>query len=377
MVDKLPCENQEEWYRMCGFETNIKCHFYYDESNNCRKFWIREDKCGIKHEFNVNPYEDFVLAGVVMRSENEVTVSIDELICLLKLQKNVKEIKFKSQFSKGSFLDCMKQKRMGTLLRWIEQSGLLIHCKYVNNLYYTLVEIIDSVTDAKEIEEYGFDYFSIKDYFYKMLQGKQFELQELMFQYEYPNLKKEKIESFVLDLLNLFPPRHEQILEEKFITGVIRRATQSRELPFLEDNENYIMQENFLEFYCDGPAKFHNSMHTYDSEVEIQKVMKKINRDIPDNMEFIDSKSNLLVQISDVIAGIWGKLMIYINSTDRIGITRDVNKMDDEQINNINLLGLLRNKSLEYNKGFLMHLTALSVIKREEYLFDLCKARAV
>lgn len=237
MVDKLLCEGQEEWYRMCGFETNIKCHFYYDESNNCRKFWIREDKCGIKHEFNVNPYEDFVLAGVVMRSENEVTVAIDELICLLKLQKNVKEIKFKRQFSKGSFLDCMKQKRMGTLLRWIKQSGLLIHCKYVNNLYYTLAEIIDSVTDAREIEEYGFDYFGIKDCFYKMLRDKQFELQELMFQYEYPNLKKEKIEGFVLDLVNLFPSRHEQTLEEKFITGVIRRAAQSRELPFLENNE--------------------------------------------------------------------------------------------------------------------------------------------
>lgn len=81
-------------------------------------------------------------------------------------------------------------------------------------------------------------------------------------------------------------------------------------------------------------------------------------------------------QISDVIAGIWGKLMIYINSTDKIGITRDVNKMDNEQIHNINLLGLLRNKSLEYNKGFLMHLTALSVIKREKYLFDLCRRRS-
>lgn len=138
-----------------------------------------------------------------------------------------------------------------------------------------------------------------------------------------------------------------------------------------------MMQKNFLEFYCDGPAKFRNSMHTYDSELEIQKVMEKMDRVILDNMEFVDSKSNPLVQISDVIAGIWGKLMIYVNSTDRIGITRDVNKLDEEQIYNINLLGLLRNKSLEYNKGFLMHLTALSVIKREEYLFDLCKARAV
>lgn len=374
-MNKLLRERQEEWYRMCGFETNIKCHFYYDESNNCRKFWIREVECGPKREFNVNPHEDFVLAGVVTRPGNEITVSTDELICLLKLQKNVKEIKFKSHFSKGNFLDCMNQKRLGTLLSWIEQSGLLIHCKYVNNLYYTLVEIIDSVTDAIEIEENGFKYFAIKDRFYKMLKGKYLELQELMYQYEYPNLKAEKKEGFVLALLNLFPARYEQTPEEKFITGAIRRAAKSRELPFLDNNEDYVMQQNFLEFYCDGPAKFRDSIHTYDSEAEIQRIMESTKQVIPDNMEFVDSKLNPLVQISDVIAGIWGKLMIYINNTDRIGITRDVEMMNKEQIHNINLLGLLRNKSLAYNKGFLMHVTALSMINREEYLFDLCRRK--
>jgi hypothetical protein len=97
----------------------------------------------------------------------------------------------------------------------------------------------------------------------------------IMTKVTYPNLKKEKMENFVLDLANLFPSRHEQTLEEKFITGVIRQAAQSRALPFLENNEDYMMQKNFLEFYCDGPAKFRNSMHTYDSEVEIQKVIKK------------------------------------------------------------------------------------------------------
>lgn len=73
----------------------------------------------------------------------------------------------------------------------------------------------------------------------------------------------------------------------------------------------------------------------------------------------------------------WWNSYNKVKHTDRIGITRDVEMMNEEQIRNINLLGLLRNKSLAYNKGFLMHVTALSMINREEYLFDLCKARAV
>ena len=27
-----------------GLKTDIKCHFYYDESNNCRKFWVRTNQ---------------------------------------------------------------------------------------------------------------------------------------------------------------------------------------------------------------------------------------------------------------------------------------------------------------------------------------------
>lgn len=39
--EKMLHEVEQEWYAMQGFKTDIKCHFYYDESNNCRKFWVR------------------------------------------------------------------------------------------------------------------------------------------------------------------------------------------------------------------------------------------------------------------------------------------------------------------------------------------------
>ena len=97
--EKRMREVEQEWYAMQGFKTDIKCHFYYDESNNCRKFWVRTNQKNSEKEFNVNPYEDFVLAGVV--AKQELDVSFEELARLLKLQKNVTEIKFKNQFSKG------------------------------------------------------------------------------------------------------------------------------------------------------------------------------------------------------------------------------------------------------------------------------------
>lgn len=232
----------------------------------------------------------------------------------------------------------------------------------------------------EEIDEMGFNYFSIKNTFYEMLHGKEKELQNIMFRYEFPNIKKDKISGFISELLQLFPMRCEQTLEEKFITGMIKRAEQSDELVFLEGNTDYVMQESFEIFYYDGPRKYFNAMHTYDIETEIQADEKK---SVPtylgeqlNNMEYVDSKSNVLIQVSDVIAGIWGKLMIYINNKDNNAIRKDVENLNKTQIENINMLRYLREKSDMYNKGFLMSITALSVIDRINFLFDLCKVRA-
>ena len=148
--EKRMREVEQEWYAMQGFKTDIKCHFYYDESNNCRKFWVRTNQKNSEKEFNVNPYEDFVLAGVV--AKQELDVSFEELARLLKLQKNVTEIKFKNQFSKGDFLGCMSKKRVRYLFQWINEKGLFIHYTHVNNLYYAIVEIIDSIMSPEEIE---------------------------------------------------------------------------------------------------------------------------------------------------------------------------------------------------------------------------------
>ena len=67
--------------------------------------------------------------------------------------------------------------------------------------------------------------------------------------------------------------------------------------------------------------------------------------------------------------------MIYINNKDNNAIRKDVENLNKTQIENINMLRYLREKSDMYNKGFLMSVTALSVIDRINFLFDLCKVR--
>ena len=153
---------QQELCDMWGINNQTKYVFYYDESNNCRKFWVDDSK----QQFNTDHTADFVLAGLVRKEEEKVEASLETFRKPLKLQANVEEIKFKNLYAKGDFLQCVKERRLFETLSWIDKSPFYIHYTNVNNLFYTLVEIFDSIVKPDEISEFGYDYFKMKSVFY-------------------------------------------------------------------------------------------------------------------------------------------------------------------------------------------------------------------
>ena len=261
---------QQELCDMWGINNQTKYVFYYDESNNCRKFWVDDNK----QQFNTDYTADFVLAGLVKKEEDTVDVSLESFRKILKLQANVEEIKFKKLYSKGDFLQCVKEKRLFETLSWIDKSPFFIHYTNVNNLFYTLVEIFDSIVSSDEIIEFGYDYLKMKSIFYYMFKEKADELQKLMFKYRYPNIQRENIEMFCNELLFLLGSRKEMREEEKFLAGMLARAAKSDELIFLHDNDDYIMQENYAEFYIDPIRKYQKSTHIFDEEMTVQEIVK-------------------------------------------------------------------------------------------------------
>ena len=152
---------QQELCDMWGINNQTKYVFYYDESNNCRKFWVDDSK----QQFNTDHTADFVLAGLVRKEEEKVEASLETFRKPLKLQANVEEIKFKNLYAKGDFLQCVKERRLFETLSWIDKSPFYIHYTNVNNLFYTLVEIFDSIVKPDDISEFGYDYFKMKSVF--------------------------------------------------------------------------------------------------------------------------------------------------------------------------------------------------------------------
>lgn len=365
---------QQELCDMWGINNQTKYVFYYDESNNCRKFWVDDSK----QQFNTDHTADFVLAGLVRKEEEKVEASLETFRKPLKLQANVEEIKFKNLYAKGDFLQCVKERRLFETLSWIDKSPFYIHYTNVNNLFYTLVEIFDSIVKPDEISEFGYDYFKMKSVFYYMFKGKADALQILMFKYKYPNIQREDVEAFCNDLLFLLGSRREMKEEEKFLAGMLARAAQSDELVFLHDNDDYVIQENYAEFYADPIRKYQKSRHIFDEETTVQDIVKKqiaMGENMADNFNFVKSETDIFVQLSDVVAGILGKLFKYINSTSVNQRRRDVEGLSKLQVENILLIDKLRMEADRENPGFLCSIGPWDGIGILNRFFEMVKSR--
>lgn len=365
---------QQELCDMWGINNQTKYVFYYDESNNCRKFWVDDSK----QQFNTDHTADFVLAGLVRKEEEKVEASLETFRKPLKLQANVEEIKFKNLYAKGDFLQCLKERRLFETLSWIDKSPFYIHYTNVNNLFYTLVEIFDSIVKPEEISEFGYDYFKMKSVFYYMFKGKADALQILMFKYKYPNIQREDVEAFCNDLLFLLGSRREMKEEEKFLAGMLAKAAESDELVFLHDNDDYVMQENYAEFYADPIRKYQKSRHIFDEETTVQDIVKKqiaMGENMADNFKFVKSETDIFVQLSDVVAGILGKLFKYINSTSVNQRRRDVEGLSKLQVENILLIDKLRMEADRENPGFLCSIGPRDGIGILNRFFEMVKSR--
>ena len=365
---------QQELCDMWGINNQTKYVFYYDESNNCRKFWVDDSK----QQFNTDHTADFVLAGLVRKEEEKVEASLETFRKPLKLQANVEEIKFKNLYAKGDFLQCLKERRLFETLSWIDKSPFYIHYTNVNNLFYTLVEIFDSIVKPEEISEFGYDYFKMKSVFYYMFKGKADALQILMFKYKYPNIQREDVEAFCNDLLFLLGSRREMKEEENFLAGMLAKAAESDELVFLHDNDDYVMQENYAEFYADPIRKYQKSRHIFDEETTVQDIVKKqiaMGENMADNFKFVKSETDIFVQLSDVVAGILGKLFKYINSTSVNQRRRDVEGLSKLQVENILLIDKLRMEADRENPGFLCSIGPWDGIGILNRFFEMVKSR--
>lgn len=337
--------------------------FYYDETNNIKKFNVHED--GYNNSYDSN----FILGGVVYEGEEP---NIDDLFKGLKLQKTLKDVKFK-HIAKGSFVECLKSEKLIFFLNYLLESNIYIHYSTVNLFYYSIVDIVDSAIANSSIAiKLGPDFsFELKSALYKLMNIEKEAVQELFYRYQYPNIKSENVLEFINELSLLFEPYIKEFEFHVVLTSlkqILKEADKEGELPFIMNNDDYILLQDFYHFYLRPIYTFKNSIHFFDKEDEVEEVLEQIQikcgDEIIDSYEFVDSESNRYIQSSDIVVGILGRLFEFLNTSSLEEIRNIRASLNDSQVKNLdNLLDLI-DKSEEKNKAFLH--SSMSIIDHEK-----------
>lgn len=333
--------------------------FFYDETNNSRLFRITESG------FNSSKDEDFVLGGLVYDGKYK-DFDMVELLNKLRLQPTMKEIKRKHIAPGDSFLDCVNSRKLQTLLEWIKSNHIYLHYFAMNNLYFGVVDIVDSLIVDTKLSSLSFEYITLmKNVLYKYINNDIEYIHKVFLHYQYPNISSKDVQAFCETLIDWI----EKIIAENEIDGfaleslrqLLESGRKKENLCFLTDNEDLMLMKGYSINYIDNIYMFPNSQHIFDEETEI---IEKI-RAIPicldgnelQNFSFVKSTENRMVQFSDVIVGIIGKLMLYANKSTISEIKEEMASLSLQQKKNISLLNELIHISSDRCLAFI-HYTA-------------------
>lgn len=346
--------------------------FYYDETNNIRKFYVKEN------DFNYAFSSNFVLGGVVLEGD---APDLKQMFEGLNLQKSVKEVKFK-HVANGNFLDCLTSNKLSYFLDYLLANNIFIHFSSVNILYYSIVDIVDSAIVSSEAAmelDHSFS-LHLKNDLYKLAKIEIDSVVELFYRFEYPNIKKERLTSFIESLSSLFD-RYLQTNEFHFglesLRQILKEAKKKGSLPFIMDEEDFILLKDFSQFYMRPIYIFKNSTHIFDNEVSIAEILDNVQFKDGANLlktyTFEDSKNSQLLQVSDVIVGLIGKLTNFFNTHSQDEIFQCMNSLTDMQANNIDMLLKLILKSNEKNVGFLHSIDSFEELSKMSLICDIRK----
>ena len=171
----------------------------------------------------------------------------------------------------------MESSRLTAFLQWLPGSGLFIHYSALNNLFYSLVDIVDSLWgDFPQCIAYV---WNIKNALYDFTVEHCSEIIDLLFRYDYPNITQ--CEQFCSELCNLISCYND---DNEFDPGfylellrqMLKAAGKKGELVFVQNNEPYILVKEYYLLYLERCEIFSQSKHFFDEELTVQKQLRNI-----------------------------------------------------------------------------------------------------
>lgn len=357
---------------MVGFDDNICGTFYYDETNIFHRLLITEN--GSNNDIFKQSF--FGLGGIFLDEKN-FDLKTDDLLLELKPQKTMKEFKYNYFSSKKSeVLKALDSKRFLTLFEWLNKHGVLIHFTLMDYLYFGISDIIDSLPDARSAAYFNRE---LKSVLYDVVRDQLYKFLELFYKYNYPNIARENVNSFVNEFYNSYLKivKYDNYNPDDFpkelLSQMIKSAKNSSELPFLHNNKSLELFSKYSNLYVDRPVRFPNSEHVFDEVSEVQKELTSLDSDFESklNMKFVNSKSLIYVQISDAVIGLISRVTnLILNLTDE-EVRPFVLSLNETQMKVLTLLYDGMNYGTKKSIFFNQVIASNSLLRKQQYFINL------
>ena len=333
-----------------------KFAFFYDETNNIRKFLLTDAGT------NVEEHKNFVLGGVVLQ-EGQTLPDIAPLREALGMQDNAPEIKFKHVAS-GDFEAALSSRKMARFLAWLTEHRLAIHYSSINIVYWSIVDIVDSIIASKRFEAFIPYQREMKNVLYRIACLDKPAFLGLMKRYGYPSIQSGDVAGFIAGVdsfLKLHNPRAANLPAE-MLKELFRKASALTKLPFLEENDADVLIGSFSSFFTMPVLLFKNATHVFDREIQVEKSLntdgfKRRAQGI--YYRFSDSKADPGIQLADVAVGLIGKYLDFVEEHRLPELMARKKAWNTAQTETFGLLRGLIDYSDAVSNAFLHRITAM------------------
>lgn len=303
---------------------NKEYYIYFDETGNVRSFKLT------KGGFNAPENNFFVLGGLASKTEISAE-KIDNLWSKLEFSPSQTEFKFKS-IRRGAtdFSQLLKNKYFQSIVYWIYENQFLIHFWYIDNVYYSFTDIIDSLSEKNNFVSANIQ----KSALYRALKFKLKRTTDFLYEVGYPDIiDRKKFLNGLKILIDDYMQSDEYF--ERFIESdddtlihLVEEINNADNLKFLDDKRSPVLVDEYFMSYLISIRKFKASRLFFDHEYEVEK---KLENDIlgdnvkfiesdekkaKQNNEFVDNISHKMIQISDIVVGSLGFFLTYLNQDD-------------------------------------------------------------
>lgn len=315
--------------------------FFYDETYNPRRLYLKNGST------NEAIDECFVLGGVMYRGSTPPTFDLAKLRETMNIPTDVKDLKFRHVAktrrgtSRQKFLTCAKSKRLTTFLEWLVGSNFYVHFIAVDKLYWSVADLVDSVVPDK-MWWFGLAYKSALD---DLIRSDVDGFLAILDAHAYPNIKSDDADAFLHDILDYMGGRGAADSEDTRLhdfMGFLEQSLGEEDLPFIMDEKDRTLIDSFAQYYTHRIYLFPRSRHIFDEEGKVAEELSKVTFMLDgidvNPYSYVASHDSDLTQVSDVIAGVFGRFYSYLAATSLDDIRADRAKMSQIQVRNVRLL---------------------------------------